>query len=65
VKPHWVLRTFFDGYAEDINTLSPRPKWEGIQVAVADLGDEELRLDVMIALEVRLLSSVYAKLTTA
>lgn len=55
VKPHWVLRTFFDGYAEDIDTSSARPRWENFAVAVADLGDDELRLDVMIALEVGLL----------
>ncbi|CAK9783269.1 unnamed protein product [Cutaneotrichosporon oleaginosum] len=48
VKPHWVLRTFFDGYAD---THTARPRWENIRVSVADLGDEELRLDVMISLE--------------
>lgn len=52
VKPHWVLRTFFDGYAEDIDKCQSRPLWEMLRVAVADLGDDWQRLDVMIALEV-------------
>lgn len=50
VKPHWVMRTYFDGYAAKMDIA--RPRWEHVPVAVADLGDEELRLDIMIALEV-------------
>lgn len=50
VKPHWVMRTYFDGYAAKMDIA--RPRWEHVPVAVADLGDEELRLDLMIALEV-------------
>ncbi|BEI90488.1 uncharacterized protein CcaverHIS019_0305580 [Cutaneotrichosporon cavernicola] len=51
VKPHWVFRTFFDGIAEDFETSSLPLKWKNLATAVADLGDDELRLDLMIALE--------------
>lgn len=50
VKPHWILRTYFDGYAEEMD--ENRPSWENLKVSVAELGDDEARLDIMIALEV-------------
>ncbi|GMK56575.1 hypothetical protein CspeluHIS016_0304150 [Cutaneotrichosporon spelunceum] len=51
VKPHWVSRTFFDGYAEGSEASSVPLKWKNVETAVADLGDADLRLDLLIMLE--------------